>query len=407
MDSSIETKLNHHLKKKEFTPGIQFVLAMTCSVAIANLFYDQVLLSSIIRDFSVLPNEAGLLLSIIQIGYTLGLLFIVPLGDRFNRRNMILGSMLLSAFWLVLMTWVSSFVLLLIVGFLLGFSTVPAQIIIPFVASNANQEHRGKLIGQLLTGIFMGVLVGRVFGGWIGQLFDWRAVHWTAAFILLSFTGYLFFKMPEDQAPKKSSYIVIIKSLLPLLKNEPVLRETMILGSTAFAAFNMFWVPLTLLLHGAPYHYGSGLIGTFGIVGIAGSLAAGFTGNLSAGDRVRHWNLVALTTMISSFILLGLGWQSLWILIFITFILDVGSRMNMTLNQGRLYQLDPGKHSRLNALFMVSYYLGGSLGSFFGSLAYHLYGVMGMVLSGSIALALAILYVFLKSAQRATMRIHS
>ncbi|MFX3616487.1 MAG: MFS transporter [Sporolactobacillus sp.] len=386
-------------RKNKFSPEIQFILTVTCSAAVANLFYDQVLLSDIMKSFSVPPSEAGLLLSVIQIGYTLGLLFIVPLGDRFNRRNLILGSMLLSAFWLVLMTWISSFYLLLLVGFLLGFSTVSAQIIIPFVASNALQEQRGKLIGHLLTGIFTGVLMGRVFGGWIGQLFNWRAVHWTAALILLTFAGYLYWRLPEDHAPKRSSYKEIVGSLLPLLKNEPILRETLLLGSTAFAAFNIFWVPLTLLLNGAPYHFGSGMTGTFGFVGIAGTLAAGFTGKLSTGDRVRSWNLIALSTMILSFVFLGLAWQSIFMLILITFILDIGSRMNMTLNQGRLYQLDPCKHSRLNALFMVGYYLGGSLGSYIGSLAYHLGGVEGMVISGCSSLGLAVLYLLLKSSK--------
>lgn len=386
-------------KKQDFSPVLQLILAVTCSAAVANLFYDQVLLSSIIKDFSVRPSEAGLLLSVIQVGYTLGLLFVVPLGDRFNRRNLILGSIVLSAFWLVLMTWVSNFYSLLVVGFLLGFSTVSAQIIVPFVASNAMEKQRGKLVGKLLTGIFMGVLVGRVFGGWIGQLFNWDVAHWTATFILLCLAGYLKWKLPEDRAPKKASYKEIIGSLLPLIKQEPVLRETLILGSTAFAAFNIFWVPLTLLLNGEPYYFASGMTGTFGFIGMAGTLAAGFVGKLSNSAGVRYWNMIAIIMMLVSFVLLGLGWRSLFLLIFVTFLLDVGSRMNMTLNQGRLYQLDPGKHSRLNALFMVSYYLGGSFGSSIGSLAYHLGGVKGMVIGGCACIGLAIVYLFIKNSK--------
>ncbi|MDN3956412.1 MFS transporter [Sporolactobacillus laevolacticus] len=383
-------------KNNRFSTGLQNILALTCAAAVANLFYDQVLLSDIVKHFSIQASEAGLLLSVIQIGYTLGLLFVVPLGDRFNRRILILGSMLLSAVWLVLMTWVSSFQLLLVIGFLLGFSTVSAQLIVPFVASNALLEQRGKLIGHLLTGIFMGVLVGRVFGGWIGQLFGWHAVHWTAAFILICIASYLFWRLPEDQAPKQASYKEIIGSLLPLIKKEPILRETLVLGSAAFAAFNVFWVPLALLLNGEPYHFGSGMTGTFGFVGIAGALAAGFTGKLSNRPNVRGWNITALFVMVLSLVFFGFGWHSLPLLILVTFFLDVGSRMNMSLNQGRLYQLDPGKHSRLNALFMVGYYLGGSIGSWVGSQAYHLVGAVGMVISGCAFLLLAICYEFIK-----------
>jgi predicted MFS family arabinose efflux permease len=384
-------------KKNRFSPGLQNILALTCAAAVANLFYDQVLLSDIVKQFSIQTSEAGLLLSVIQVGYTLGLLFVVPLGDRFNRRILILSSLLLSAVWLVLMTWVSSFLLLLVVGFLLGFSTISAQMIIPFVASNTLLEQRGKLIGHLLTGIFMGVLVGRVFGGWIGQLFGWHAVHWTAAFVLICIASYLYWRLPEDRAPKQASYKETIGSLLPLLKKEPVLRETLVLGSTAFAAFNIFWVPLALLLNGEPYHFGSGMTGTFGFVGIAGALAAGFAGRLSNRPNVRNWNITALLVMVLSFVLLGFGWRTLPLLILVTFTLDVGSRMNMSLNQGRLYHLDPGKHSRLNALFMVGYYLGGSVGSWIGSQAYHLVGVEGMVISGCAFLLLAVLYEFVKS----------
>jgi predicted MFS family arabinose efflux permease len=384
-------------RKSEFSFLVRITLAVTCSAAVANLFYDQVLLADIIKDFSVRPGEAGLLLSVIQAGYTIGLLFVVPLGDRFNRRNLIVGSLVLSAFWLVFMTWVSSFYFLLAIGFLLGFSTVAAQIIVPFAASNAMEKQRGQLVGQLLTGIFMGVLVGRVFGGWIGQWFNWRAAHWAAAVILLCLAGYLKWRLPEDRAPKKASYKEIIGSLLPLIKREPVLCETMILGSAVFVAFNMFWVPLTFVLNGAPYHLESGMTGTFGFIGIAGTLAAGFSGKFSASPRVRYWNLTALGMMLISFVLLGYGWRSLLLLVFVTFLLDVGSRMNMTFNQGRLYQLDPGKHSRLNAIFMVSYYLGGSLGSYTGTLAYHIGGVAGMVIGGCACLGLAFVYIFMKN----------
>ncbi|NGM82055.1 MFS transporter [Paenibacillus sp. 7124] len=379
--------------RKMFSLPLQWLLAAVCAIAVANLYYDQVLLSDIIKDFNIVPNQSGLLLTVIQAGYTLGLVFIVPLGDRFNRRKLILISLLLSAFWLVMMTLVSSFMLLLVFGLCLGFSTVSAQLIIPFVSSNIQSGKKGPIISRLLTGIFLGVLLGRVFGGWIGQLFNWQTVHWVAAFILLVIAGYLFIKLPDDQTPKQPSYKQILRSMIPLLREEPVLRETIILGGAAFAAFNIFWVSLTFMLNGAPYHFDSGAIGMFGIIGIAGAIAAGFSGRLSDSKHVQMWNIAALLMMILSFVVLGLSWNHLILLIAVTFLLDVGSRMNMTLNQGRIYQLAPEKHSRLNSLYMVGYYFGGSAGSGIGSLSFHFGLVPGVAISGCLVLGLAILYI--------------
>lgn len=384
--------MEYALKTKKFSFTLQWLLSAVCAIAVANLYYDQVLLSDIIKDFNIQPNQSGLILTVIQAGYTLGLLFIVPLGDRFNRRNLILGSLLLSAFWLVMMTLASSFFLLLVFSFCLGFSTVSAQLIIPFVSSNLQSEKKGKIIGRLLTGIFLGVLLGRVFGGWIGQLFNWQSVHWVAACILLIFACYLYIKLPDDQTLKQPSYKKMIQSLIPLLKEEPVLRETMVFGAAAFAAFNIFWIPLTFILNGAPYHFESGMIGMFGIIGIAGAITAGYTGQLSDSIHAQIWNVVALLLMIFSFVVLGIGWNHLYLLIAVTFLLDVGSRMNMSINQGRIYRLEPEKHSRLNSLYMVGYYLGGSIGSGIGSLSFHLGHVQGVVISGCLFLGFAIFY---------------
>ncbi|MFD1774493.1 MFS transporter [Paenibacillus rhizophilus] len=379
-------------KLKHFPVALQWLLTFVCMLAVANLYYDQVLLSDIANSFNVHPNQSGLLFTVIQVGYTLGLLFIVPLGDRFDRRKLVLASLLLSAFWLVAMTIMPSFRLLLIAGFGLGFSTVAAQLIIPFVSSNMDSAKKGAVTGRLLTGVFLGVLVGRVAGGWIGQLYDWRTVHLIAGGILLLLAGYLFMKLPKDSIRKQSSYIQIMRSMVPLLREEPVLRETIFFGAAAFAAFNVFWVPLSFILNGAPYHFGNGINGTFGVIGIAGTLAAGFAGRLSDGNHARGWNVAALLTMIFSFVLLGMGWYHVSVLIAVTFVLDVGSRMNMTLNQGRLSRLNPAHHSRLNSLYMVGYYLGGSFGSWVGSAAYQYGHVSGMIAAGCVLLSLPVVY---------------
>jgi predicted MFS family arabinose efflux permease len=384
--------MNTALKDKNFSNKLLLILSIICAIIIANLYYDQVLLTNISNDFFIPASSSGKLITAIQIGYTMGLLFIVPLGDRYSRKLLIILSIIGSAILLYLMTLVSTFNLIVIVGFFVGISSVSAQLIIPFVSSNISSEKRGIIVAHLLTGVFLGVLLGRVLGGVLGQLIGWRGVHEFAAIVLLIFAVYLFYSLPKDNVEKESSYKNIILSLPPLLKKERVLRETIVFGSAAFCAFNIFWVSLSFILEGSPYNYGSAIVGLFGFLGIAGALAAGFSGKLTNSKKVSLWNLFALAIMFVSFLILGIGWSKLIIIILITFTLDVGSRMNMSLNQGRIYKLSPQNHSRLNSLYMVGYYLGGSLGSWISTSVYHSFGVIGITIASCIVLLLACVY---------------
>lgn len=379
-------------KTDNFSNKLLLMLSIICAIIVANLYYDQVLLTNLSNDFFVPISSSGKLITAIQIGYTMGLLFIVPLGDRFSRKLLILLSIIASAALLYIMTLLPSFNLIVLAGFFMGLSSVSAQLIIPFVSSSIPSEKRGVIVGHLLTGVFLGVLLGRVLGGVVGQLLGWRAVHELAAITLLIFAVYLYYSLPKDSVKKEDSYKSIILSLPPLIKKEKVLRETIVFGAAAFCAFNIFWVSLSFILEGSPYNYGSAVVGMFGFLGIAGALAAGFSGKLTNSKNVSLWNLFALAIMFISFLILGLGWSKLIIIIFVTFTLDVGSRMNMSLNQGRIYKLNPQNHSRLNSLYMVGYYLGGSLGSWISTSVYHSFNVIGITIASCIVLLLAYIY---------------
>lgn len=387
--------MDSEIKSKNFSNKLLFILSIICAIIVANLYYDQVLLTNISKDFMVPTSSSGKLVTAIQIGYTLGLLFIVPLGDRYSRKTLITLSITCSSVLLYLMTLVPTFNLIVAVGFFMGLASVSAQLIIPFVSSNLSSEKRGVIVGHLLTGVFLGVLLGRVLGGVIGQMFGWRAVHEIASIVLLIFAVYLYYALPKDNVKKENSYKNIILSLPPLLKKEKILRETIVFGAAAFCAFNIFWVSLSFILEGSPYNYGSAVVGLFGFLGIAGALAAGFTGKLTNSKHVSLWNIFALAVMFISFMLLGMGWSKLIIIVLVTFTLDVGSRMNMSLNQGRIYKLNPQNHSRLNSLYMVGYYLGGSLGSWISTSVYHSYNVIGITITSCSVLLLAYIYYLL------------
>ncbi len=387
--------MDSEIKSKNFSNKLLFILSIICAIIVANLYYDQVLLTNISKDFMVPASSSGKLVTAIQIGYTLGLLFIVPLGDRYSRKTLITLSITCSSVLLYLMTLVPTFNLIVAVGFFMGLASVSVQLIIPFVSSNLSSEKRGVIVGHLLTGVFLGVLLGRVLGGVIGQMFGWRAVHEIASIVLLIFAVYLYYALPKDNVKKENSYKNIILSLPPLLKKEKILRETIVFGASAFCAFNIFWVSLSFILESSPYNYGSAVVGFFGFLGIAGALAAGFTGKLTNSKHVSLWNTFALAVMFISFMLLGMGWSKLIIIALVTFTLDVGSRMNMSLNQGRIYKLNPQNHSRLNSLYMVGYYLGGSFGSWISTSVYHSYNVIGITIASCSVLLLAYIYYLL------------
>lgn len=396
------------IQNRKFSKSLLTVLTAICALAVANLYYDQVLLIDISKYFLVSTSTSGLLVTSIQIGYTIGLLLLVPLGDMISRRTLILSGLTFSAIFIFLITIISSFYLIVVVGFFLGLSTFFAQVIIPFVSSHTPAEKRSSRVSHLLTGIFLGVLFGRVFGGFVGQFLGWKAVHQFAAAIMLIAAFYLYFTLPDDQTEKEKSYKKTMGSLLPLLKQEKVLRETIIFGTSAFCVFNIFWVSLSFILGNAPYHYGSAVVGTFGFIGIAGTLAAGFSGKLADSKKVDVWNILALSIMLVSFLVLGIGWNRIFVLIFVTFILDIGSRMNTTINQGRNYRLNSQNHSRYSSLYMVFYYLGGSLGSLIGVYVYHTFGVMGIVLAGCIIFCAVYAYFLISRihARRSILPLH-
>lgn len=380
------------MKKDIFSSLTISILMIACMLSVANIYYDQVLLVSIAQSLQITNSQVGLLITFIQVGYTLALLFIVPLGDFFNRRKLILIGISLSALFLIMMSLMNNFYFLLISGFCLGICTVSAQIIIPFVSSNTDEKSRSKYVGRLLTGVFLGVLFGRVFGGFMGQLLGWKYVHIIAAIVAILEAITLYFVLPQDTTKKEKSYKTVLLSMIPVLKKEKLLHETIFFGMAGFCIFNIFWVSLAFILEDTPYNFGSAAIGLFGLVGVAGTIVAGFSAKLADSKKVNLWNLLAMSLMGISFISLNLGWKNLFILVIITFVLDIASRMNTTINQARNYQLSKENHSRISSLYMFFYYLGGALGSFLGSNIFDYYGIGGITIAGLILVTMTICY---------------
>lgn len=366
------------------------VLACACGLAAANLYYLQPLLAEISREFGVTAKELGITATLTQFGYALGLMFVVSLGDIRERRGLILTSLIATAVALVLASVSPNLLMLTVMSLVIGLSAVAAQIIIPMATTLAHPTERGKVIGTLMTGLLCGILLARTVSGFIGELFGWRAMLQIAAVMMLLLAVVLRLVLPKSQPQTKLSYLGILRSLPGLLREEPILREASILGALAFACFSIFWVTLSFFLETPPYNYGSDVAGLFGLVGVAGALAASLIGRIADKYNPRIATGVTLLLLLLSFVLFWLlGW---WMpgLIVGVILLDLGVQGTQVSNQTRIYTLRPDARSRITTIYMSTYFVGGSLGSLVGGFAWERWGWNGVCACGIALVTIAL-----------------
>ena len=367
-----------------------WILAIACALAVANLYYIQPLLADIAHSFAVSESAVGFIATLTQLGYAAGLLFLVPLGDAINRRDLITYTLFAVTGALVLTAVSPSIIVLAIASFAVGFTTVGPQIIVPFAATLAPPRERGRIIGTIMSGLLIGVLLARVVSGIVGAEFGWRAMYWIAAVLMIMLALALRASLPGEPARASLSYPQLLRSLWQLVRTEPVLRETSVFGGLAFGAFSVFWVTLVFFLATPPYHYGSEVAGLFGLAGIAGALAASIVGKLADRINPRIITGLMLTVMLVSYLLFWLIGHWLWGLIIGVILLDLGMQGTHISNQTRIYSLNPAARSRLNTVYMVTYFIGGSLGSILGAYAWEYAQWNGVCAVGVLMLGIAL-----------------
>lgn len=367
-----------------------WVLAIACAISVANLYYIQPLLADIRLSFSASESAVGVVATVAQLGYALGLLLIIPLGDAFNRRNLTVIMLAIVTVSLAATALAPTLPLLTLASFVLGFTTVVPQILIPFAATLAQPHERGRIIGIVMSGLLIGVLLARTLSGFVAAHFGWRAIYWIAAGLMVALLFVLRFMLPEEEPRAHLSYPHLLQSLWGLIRTEPVLRETSLFGGLAFGAFSAFWVTLVFFLGTPPYHFGSEVAGLFGLVGVAGALAASVVGKLSDRINARIITGIALIIALLAFVLFWLIGHFLWGLIIGVILLDLGTQGAQISNQTRIYSLKDELRSRLNTVYMVSYFIGGSLGSLLGAYAWAIARWNGVCLVGGVMLILAL-----------------
>jgi predicted MFS family arabinose efflux permease len=377
-----------------------WLMAVACALSIANLYYVQPLLAEIGQSFRLSVNQIGGVATLMQLGFASGLLLVVPLGDRYNRRTLIVSMLGLVTVALLLVALAPTVTVLAAAGFLLGFATVVPQIIVPLAASLAAPFERGRVVGTVMSGLLIGILLARTVSGMIGAYLGWRAVYWGAAALMIVLALALRFLLPRDQQRSTMSYWQLLRSLGSLLRTEPVLREAGVFAGLAFGAFSAFWVTLTFFLETPPYHYGSEVAGLFGLVGIAGAGAASWVGRFADRFNVRYATGIMLLIELISFLCMWLTGYWLWGLVLGVILLDLGTQGSHVSNQTRIYSLNPSARNRLNTVYMVALFIGGALGSYLGTWGWSLAGWNGVCAVGSLML-IAALTVYIINSKRA------
>jgi len=351
-------------------------LGVACAVGVASLYFNQPLLVVMGQSIGQGPRAMAFVAVATQVGYALGLLFFVPLGDVAERRALMMRMYAGCAVALVLIGFAQGLAWMIAASVLVGLMASVTHVALPMAPDLVPRERRGHAIGSVMTGLLLGILLARSFAGWLSRLNGWRTVFFIAAVMNLVFVPIIYRAMPRMRPRESLSYADTMRSLWTLFRGEPLLREAGLVGGLVFASFSCFWTTLTFLLQ-AHYNMGPGVAGTFGVVGAAGALVAPLAGRLADRRGTRFVVTSAGAVLTGSYVWLWLAEHAhssvamhMLGLVIGVVALDVGAQMMQVGNQTRVFSLGAQARSRVNTIYMTMYFIGGGVGSALASLAW-------------------------------------
>jgi predicted MFS family arabinose efflux permease len=365
-------------------PGLVALFAVACGISAANLYYAQPLLPQVSRSLHVSSGTTALVITAAQIGYGIGLALLVPLGDILIRRRLVPGILVVASAALFVASAAPDVIVLITAVAVAGVCSVAAQILVPFAASLAGDRERGRVVGTVMSGLLIGILLARTFSGLIAEVAGWRTVYVVAGGVVLVMAALLHHRLPDEQSRPSIDYGELLGSVVHLMRTEPLLRLRSAIGGLVFATFNVIWTSLAFLLVAAPYHYSEAVIGLFGLLGAAGALAASFSGRLADRGLERWVTGGSLVIIVAAIGLLAIGAHQLWALMAGILIGDMGIQAVHIQNQQLIFAIDPEARSRLNTGYMVTYFIGGAIGSATTGLAYGIGGWSAVIALGAV-----------------------
>ncbi|WP_315707322.1 MULTISPECIES: MFS transporter [unclassified Bradyrhizobium] len=372
----------------EIGRGTLLAMAAATGIAVANIYYNQPMLGLIEREFHG-QAAAGYVPTATQLGYALGLFFLVPLGDIHRRRTLIIAQFVLLAAALAATALAPSAIWLAITSLLTGAGATVAQQIVPFAASLASAKRRGATIGTVMSGLLLGILFSRTLSGFVGEHAGWRDMFWLGVPLALVAALLMAVALPDHAAASRMGYHTALRSLATLWMRQPALRTSTLVQAALFGSFSAFWTILALYLQGPQFHLGADVAGLFGVVGAVGVLAAPFTGKAAdrRGPHVMIW--LGATLVLLAWVIFGL-WATLAALALGVVLLDFGIQSALISNQHIIFALDPEARSRVNTIFMTGMFLGGAFGSAVATFAWTTHHWIGVSCLGGALVVVAL-----------------
>ncbi|WP_059047488.1 MFS transporter [Paenibacillus rubinfantis] len=365
-------------------------MAVTAGIAVANLYYIQPLLAEIAAAFHVTQAQVGIAATLTQVGYALGMLMILPLADIREKKSLILIMLGCSAGALLFLAFAWNSIMLSIASFAVGFTSVVPQLIVPLAAQLADPKERGRIIGTVMSGLLIGILVSRTFSGLVGEYFGWPAVYFIASGLMILLALFLAFRLPKSPSTTTAGYGELFRSMASLIKELPLLREASLNGGMMFAAFSVFWTTLSFLLAEPRYGLGPDAAGLFGLIGVVGALAAPVAGRMADQRSPRFTIGIGMVAVILAYVcLLGFGYVLAGLVVGVI-LLDLGVQSTQISNQARIHAISDEARNRINTIYMVSYFVGGALGSGIGSFSYAHFGWTGVCVAGLLTQLVAV-----------------
>ncbi|PHN19682.1 MFS transporter [Pseudomonas sp. ICMP 460] len=369
------------------------LFAVTCAMAVANVYFAQPLLESMAASLSVSPATIGIVVTATQAGYALGLLFIVPLGDLLNRKKLMLTQMLLSALALCAVGLAQDWGRLLGAMVLVGLMAVVVQVVVAYAAALASPEQRGEAVGTITSGVVLGILLARSVSGAVADLAGWRGVYFMSAALMIGMALVLFRTLPAATAPPaKGSYWQLLRSVFQLFLTERTLRVRGTFALLIFAAFSMLWTSMVLPLSAPPHSLSPTQTGLFGLAGVAGALAAARAGRLADQGLGNRTTGVALLLLTLSWLPTAFGESSLLGMVAGVVLLDFAVQAVHVTNQSLIFAARPDAQSRLLGAYMCFYSVGSGLGAIAATYTYAHFGWVAVCTVGASCSAVALLY---------------
>ena len=376
--------------REQLPSSLVTLFAVGAGLSVAGLYYNQPILGAMASSVEATPAQIGLVPMLTQLGYSAGILLFAPLGDRLDRKRVIVLKLGALAAALALVGMATSLPLLAAASLGVGLLATTAQDFVPAAAALAPPAARGKTVGTVMTGLLLGILLSRLVSGAVSDRFGWRTVFFGAAVTIAALAAFSAARLPRFKPSVTEPYFKLLKSIVSLARDSAPLRRATFAQSMLAMGFSGFWSTLALFLGGAPHHLGSTAAGLFGLAGAAGALAAPFAGSIADTRGPTQVIRFGIMLVMASFVAMALFPRSLALLVVGTITFDLGVQACLISHQSIVYSLDPAARSRLNAVLVSCMFLGMSAGAAIASQLLPRFGWSGVMVFGACAATVAL-----------------